>query len=236
MHDLLPRAILDAVGPADLAALLLLAAAWALMGWLTEHPFPARPSVTVLMAEVRREWMREFLLRDNRIFDAQIIASLRQGTSFFASTSLLAVGGVLALIGNVQPLTGLAAEIGGEVGPGASALLWQVRLLPCALLLTHGFLKFAWSNRLFGYCSVMMAAVPVDPADPRAAPRAARAAELNVRASYNFNRGLRSLYYALGSLDWLLGPVALALTSVAVTALLARCEFASLPRDVLDGP
>lgn len=232
MRDLLPPAIRDAVGPADAAALILLVVAWGAMGWLSEHPFRARPSVTVMMAEVRREWMREYMGRDNRIADAQIVASLRQGTAFFASTSLLAVGGVLALIGNVQPLSGLAAGMGGDAAP---ALLWQVRLLPCVLLLTHGFLKFAWANRVFGYCSVMMAAVPMDASDPRAGPRAAQAAELNVQGSANFNRGLRSLYYALASLSWLLGPLALGGAAVVVTALLARREFASLPRDILGG-
>ena len=130
----------------DMAALAALALAWALMGWLIEHPPQSFPTVTVLMAEMRREWMREFVHRDNRIFDAQIIASLRQGTAFFASTSIFAVGGVLALMGNVAPLTGLSEQIGQP----RAGLLWQLRLVPAALLLTHAFLKFVWANRVFG--------------------------------------------------------------------------------------
>jgi len=230
IESILPASVLAALGRGDVAALALLVTAWAAIGWLSEHPPRSRPSVTVMMAEVRREWMREYLLRDNRIFDAQIMSSLRQGTAFFASTSLLAVGGVLALIGNVGPLAGLAAEI----GRGApTALIWQVRLVPPALFLTHAFLKFVWANRVFGYCSVMMAAVPADPADPRSGPRARRAAELNIRAAYNFNRGLRSMYFALGSLAWLAGPVALALAGAVVTGMLLSREFASVPRDIL---
>lgn len=232
-HLVLPADVWAALSWADGAAVALLVLAWALTGWLTEHPRPGRPSVTVMMAEVRREWMREFLRRDNRIFDAQIIASLRQGTAFMASTSILAVGGVLALIGNVDPLAGLAAEIGTQE---VSQLLWQVRLVPCALFLTHAFLKFVWSNRVFGYCSVMMAAVPTDPGDPRSVPRAARAAELNVRAALNFNRGLRAMYYALASLAWLAGPLALAAAALLVTGSLLRREFASVPRDILSDP
>ncbi len=226
----LPPTLIAALHWTDVAALALMLVAWGAIAWATEHPRLSRPSVTVMMAEVRREWMREFLKRDNRIFDAQIVSSLRQGTAFFASTSLLAVGGVLALIGNVAPLAGLAAEIGQNESP---LLLWQVRLLPAALLLTHGFLKFVWANRIFGYCSVMMAAVPNDASDPRAAPRAHRAAELNIRAALNFNRGLRSLYFALASLAWLAGPATLAVAVIAVTGLLWRREFASVPHDIL---
>ena len=81
---------------------------WLAIGWRIEHPGAKHPSVTMLMSEQRREWMRVFVTRDPRIFDSQILASLRQGTSFFASTCLLAVGGVLALAGNTEPLRGLA--------------------------------------------------------------------------------------------------------------------------------
>ena len=36
--------------------------------------------------------------RDMRMFDMQIMASLQNGTAFFASTSLLAIGGALTLL------------------------------------------------------------------------------------------------------------------------------------------
>lgn len=216
---------------ADFAAVAVLALAWGGMGWVTEHPPGGRHSVTTLMIEVRREWMREFVRRENRIFDAQIIASLRQGTAFFASTSILAVGGVLALIGNVQPLTGLAAEIGRDT----PALLWQLRLLPAALLLTHAFLKFVWANRVFGYASVAMGAVPSDQDDPRAMRRAMQAAELIIRAALNFSRGLRSMYFALASLAWLAGPVPLMVAAVLVAGFLGLREFSSVPHEILDG-
>ncbi|EYD70623.1 DUF599 domain-containing protein [Limimaricola hongkongensis] len=215
--------------PYDAAALLLLVLGYWAIGWRIEHP-GRRPSVTVLMAEYRRDWMREFVQRDPRIFDAQIVASLRQGTSFFASTCLLAVGGVLALIGNTEPLQGVAEGLGGGPIP---ALLWQIKLVPVALFLTHAFLKFVWAQRVFGYCSVMMAAVPNDPADPRALPRALQAAELNIRAAWNFNRGLRAMYFALGAVAWLLGPLGLIAATLAVLWLVWSREFASVPRAVL---
>lgn len=227
---LLPPALLASLHAADLAALAVLLAAWGLLGWLSEHPPRRRPSVTALMAGVRRDWMREFRHRENRIFDAQIIASLRQGSAFFASTAILAIGGVLALIGNVRPLADLAAQIGQGDAP---ALMWQLRLLPAALLLTAAFLRFAWSNRVFGHASVMMAAVPEDAANPLSSIRAKRAAELLNRAALNFSRGLRAMYFALASLAWIAGPVALMLAAILLAAGLARREFASVPRDVL---
>ena len=216
----------------DAVALGLILCSWVAVGWWIEHPGVRRPSVTVVMAEYRRLWLREYLAREVRIFDAQILASLRQGTTWFASTCLIAIGGVLAIVGNVGVLDGVAQGLALEALP---VLFWQLKLLLVALFLTHGFLKFVWANRVFGYCAVMMAAVPNDPADPRGEELAGKAAELNIRAAWNFNRGLRSMYFALGALAWLLGPWALIAATCAVLWLLWSREFASISRTIIRG-
>ena len=216
----------------DAVAAAFLICAYFLLGWMIEHPPKSRPSVTKIMSENRREWLRVFVTRDPRIFDSQIMGSLRQGTAFFASTCIFAIGGVFALIANTDPLRGVAAEISTEDIP---IVVWQVKLGLVALMLSNGFLKFVWANRIFGYCSVMMAAVPNDPDHPEALPRALQAAELNIRAAINFNRGLRSMYFALGGLAWLIGSAPFLGATVAVIWLIWSREFASLPRDILLG-
>ena len=223
---------LGALGPLDVAALALVLLAWIGLGWWIEHPTARRPSVTVLVAQRRRDWMKVFVARNPRIFDSQILASLRQGTSFFASTSLLAIGGVLALMGNTDPLRGVAAEVMLTDTP---TLVWQVKLGLATLFLVTAFLKFVWANRVFGYCSVLMGAVPQDPEDPDAYPLAAQAGELNVRAAMNFNRGLRAMYFALAALAWLIGAWALILATAIVGWTVWSREFASQPRRILLG-
>ena len=214
----------------DGIAVAALLATWLGLSWWIEHPTVKHPSVTMVMEGYRREWLRVMIGRESRIFDAQIMASLRQGTAFFASTCLLAVGGVLALIGNVDPLQGVAAEIAMIQSP---TVIWQIKLSVVLVLLTNAFLKFVWANRVFGYCSVMIGAVPNDPADPTALPMAAKAAELNNRAAMNFNRGLRSMYFALGAVAWLAGPWALlGATAITVWVVWSR-EFASVPRAII---
>ena len=78
-----------------------------------------------------------------------------------------------------------------------------------------------------------MAAVPNDPNDLISYPRAAQAAELNIRAAINFNRGLRAVYFALGALAWLLGAVPLMISATVVIWVVGSREFASVPRDIL---
>ncbi|MFT4742707.1 MAG: putative membrane protein [Yoonia sp.] len=214
----------------DWIAIIYMIGMWLLLSRVIEHPPKSRPSVTVLMSERRRDWMRVFVDRDPRIFDSQILGSLRQGTSFFASTCIFAIGGVLALAKNTDPLVGVAQEVSATMTP---VLIIQIKLAVVAVLLTNAFLKFVWANRVFGYCAVLMAAVPNDPADPIAHPRAAQAAELNIRAAMNFNRGLRAMYFALGALAWLLGPVPLMISVTVVIWVIWSREFASVPRDIL---
>ncbi len=216
--------------PIDWATAAATVVAWLLIGWIIEHPTAKRPSVTILMSQRRRDWMKVFVARDPRIFDSQIMTSLRQGTAFFASTCLLAIGGVLALVGNPEPLSDVAAGVLEDAVP---VFVWQLKLGLVALFLTNAFLKFVWANRIFGYCAVLMASVPNDPADPIAYPRAAQAGELNIRAAINFNRGLRAMYFALGALAWLFGPIALMVSTVIVLWTLWSREFASIPRSIL---
>lgn len=220
---------LGPLAPADIFALTALILAWVLIGWMSEHPPAHRISVGVLMEDYRREWMRQFVTRQPRIFDASIMDSLRQGTTFFASTALIAIGGGLALIGNPERLTSLASDLALDTGP---ALLWEAKILTAVLFGSNAFLKFVWSHRLFSYCSIAMSAVPNE-IDDLAYARAAQAAEVNITAARSFNRGLRSVYFALASLAWLLGPVALFATSVFTFAMLWRREFASASRATL---
>ncbi|MFZ1662018.1 MAG: DUF599 domain-containing protein [Paracoccaceae bacterium] len=214
----------------DIASLIFLIGGWLVVGYLVENPPHGRPSVSLLMRHFRREWMRQFVAREVRIFDASIVDSLRQGTSFFASACLIAIGGGIALAGNPEQLQGLASGLAHISVPIA---IWQAKILLVILFLTNALLKFVWSNRLFGYCAILMAAVPNDPTDPSALPRAEQAAEINISAARNFNQGLSAVYFALGSMGWFLGAGALFVSAAVTIYVISRREFASKSRKVL---
>jgi uncharacterized membrane protein len=215
--------------PLDTAAFVLLVLAWIGTGRLAEHPPRWRPSVSLLMQDYRYRWMTQFLTREPRLFDVSLIDSLRQGTAFFASTCMIAIGGGVALIGNVATLDGLAQDL--TLGSDASQL--RLKLIVVVALLANALLKFVWSHRLFGYCAIMMAAVPNDHQDPSATPRARQAAELNIAAAKSFNRGLNSVYFALASLGWLIGPIPLLIATVLTAGIQLRREFASHSRQIM---
>ncbi len=220
---------IHALSVLDAAALVILILAWSLTGWFVEHPPASRPSVSSVMADYRRDWMRQFVTRSPRIFDANVIDSLRQGTAFFASASMIAIGGGVALIGNAARLEGLAQDLTLE----AEGVVVELKIILVLIFLANALLKFVWSHRLFGYCAILMAAVPNDPTDALAHPRAAQAAEINITAAKSFNSGLRAIYFALAAIGWLLGTWALIGATVLTSLVLLRREFASVSREVM---
>lgn len=216
--------------PLDYGALAVLAVLWVWINWRIEKTSPNKPSVSVLMDNFRRDWMQQMVTREPRIFDAQLVSNLRQGTAFFASASMIAIGGGLALIGNTERLAGLANDL--TLG-NAPTVVWEIKVLVLLLFLSNAFLKFVWSHRLFGYCSVLMASVPNNPDDPLARPRASQSADLSITAARSFNRAMRSVYFALAVVAWLLGPIPLIMAVVLTAAMLYRREFASQSRHIL---
>lgn len=214
---------------ADALALALLVLGWLGFGWLVEHPPASRPSVTRLMAAIRRDWMRAFVTRQPRIFDATVLDSLRQSTAFFASATMIALGAGVALIGDAERLAGFAADFTLQT----SRTVLEIKLLMVLVLVANAFLKFVWANRLFGYCAILMASVPNDPEDPACYPRAAQAAEINITAARSFNRGLNSVYFAIAALAWLAGAAALVMAVALTLGVMARREFASESRRVI---
>ncbi|MCO6385130.1 MAG: DUF599 domain-containing protein [Vannielia sp.] len=229
--DLMP--LLAPFSSADAVAVALILTLWAGLGWVVEHPPAGKPSVSVLMQAYRRDWLREHVTRQPRIFDATILGNLRQGTTFFASACMIAIGGGLAVIGNPEQLASVAADL--SLGT-TTTLAFEVKITLILFFLANAFLKFVWAHRLFGYSSVVMGAIPNDEDHPATYPRAAKAAEINITAAKSFNRGMRSIYFALGAIGWLVGPWGLGLGAVVSAVVIWRREFWSQSREVLMQP
>src|SRR5215469_14685376 len=84
--------------PLDLAALACFVGAWTIYAILVEWTPHGRDGLSAHMDRYRTIWMQRMLHREARMVDMQIMASLQNGTAFFASTSLIAIGGTLSLL------------------------------------------------------------------------------------------------------------------------------------------
>ena len=178
--------------------------------------------------------MRRAARRVPRVTDATLLGGLRANTAFFASSSLIAIGGVIAVFSNVERLNAITADLFGSQGMVESQ---EVKLLVIVLILVYGFLKFVWSQRVFGYCAVVLGAMPGDQPEDQDEElierEVKRAARLNSLAARSFNKGLRSIYYALATMAWFLGPAPFVIAVTLTSAMMIRREFASSTREAL---
>ena len=217
----------------------LLAFAWFLTAWLgysyvIERTSKGRIGLNALMNVHRDEWMQHMLARDNRIVDAQVSAALQNGTAFFASTSLIAVGGTLSLLRAPEAVLPLISAL--PFG-APSRDLWEMKMMGLAIIFVYAFFKFAWSYRLYNYFAILIGAAPpsAERASAEAKAFAHRAASVCADAGQHFNRGQRAFFFALGYLGWFLGPLPLAISTLAVLIVMWRRQFASKSRQAF-GP
>ena len=217
----------------DYVALLFFVAAW-FSYWVAVELTPAgKRGLNLLMNGYRHRWMEQMVVRENRIVDTTILASLQNGTAFFASTSLLAIGGVLALVQSTNTALTLFQDL--PFGLATSPFAWEVKVLGLAVIFVYAFFKFAWSYRLFNYTAILVGAVPVLTGDNQAEAQvaASRAAGMNVVAGKHFNRGQRAFFFALAYLGWLVSAYVFMAATAAVLYVMWRRQFASDARQAL---
>jgi uncharacterized membrane protein len=209
----------------DLLALAFFALGWAGYQLAAERPAGRVRSLNVLMNEQRLRWMEQMVRRENRILDGNINASLQNGTAFFASASLIALGAALTLLRSTDDALHLLSEM--PLGLRTSRLAWELKVLGLAVIFTYAFYKFAWSYRLSNYAAILIGAVvPHD--DPALRPtEAAHAANMNVVAGRHFTRGLQAFFFALAYLGWFIGPWVLIGSTALVLVIVWRRQFAS---------
>jgi uncharacterized membrane protein len=211
----------------DILAVSFFVIEWVAYGFTLEHTAYGRNSLSSRMNVYREVWARRLLDREARMVDMQVVISLQTGTAFFASTSLLAVGGGLALLRATNDALAVLSKLPIDISP--SPALWETKCVGLILIFVYAFFKFAWSYRLFNYVAILVGAMP--PAAQRdtqeAQAHVLRTARLFESAGRHFNRGQRAFFFALGYLGWFVSPWVLFFTTALVVVVTWRRQFAS---------
>jgi uncharacterized membrane protein len=211
----------------DILAVGFFVLEWTVYAVTLEYSAYGRDSLSARMHVYREVWIRRMLDREARMVDMQIMASLQNGTAFFASTSLFAVGGALALLRSTSEALAVLGALPIDLRP--SPALWEIKCVGLILIFVYAFFKFAWAYRLFNYVAILLGAMP--PARERGTPEAeahvVRTTRVFEAAGRHFNRGQRAFFFALGYLGWFISPWVLFVTTAAVVIVTWRRQFAS---------
>lgn len=222
---------------ADLAALAFFLIAWLLHTLASDGKLINRVSLTTAMNAQRQAWMRTMAEREIRIVDTAIMSGLQQGTAFFASSSLIAIGGCFALLGASDRVLEVLSDL--PLGGAPSRAAFQIKVFGLVLILAFSFFKFGWAYRLFNYCTILIGAVPIPHGEASRNPVTEtavwRATQMNVLAGKHFNAGLRGVFFSIGYLGWFVDPMVFVLSTLLLLAVLVRRQFFSAARQAVIG-
>src|SRR5215212_3404189 len=121
----------------DLVALAWFIGAWAIYSAILSLTEKRRQGLNSEMNRYRDVWMFQMLARDMRMVDAQIVAALQNGTAFFASTSLIAIGGALTLLRSTDEILQVVAAL--PIGVKTTRTQWEAKVIGVVVILIYAF-------------------------------------------------------------------------------------------------
>lgn len=215
-----------------------LAVLWFVICWggYTRYAFlkgRTTPCLASVLHLYREDWMRRMLLRENRIADANVISNLERNASFFASSTLIILAGILTVLGASERAVSLLADI--PLVQPVSRGMSEIKLLCLAIVFVYAFFTFSWCMRQYNFAAVLIGSAPMigerHVTEQERKAFAARAARVISMAANQFNFGLRAYYFGMATLAWFINPWFFMLVSAGVVLVLYRREFHS---DVLE--
>ncbi len=211
----------------DVWAILFFVGGWMAYAWFAAWRGRHVPSLHNSMDRFRREWMVMMVGRDNRMLDANVIRNVTRSSQFFASTTMLILGALIALLGYVQQAQDVVSGLPFTVI--ATRRLLEIKVLVMVVIFVYAFFKFSWAIRQLNFAGILVAAAPkTPPGDPeQLAPHINRITRITSYAGSNFNHGLRAYYFAVAAMGWFLHPVLMMLATAWVIYILYHREFKS---------
>ena len=216
--------------PLDLIAVVWFLGAWSAFTLVQDYLLKERVAVNQHLTLIRAVWMERMLERDNRIMDSQLVGHTMNSCTFFASTTMLVLAGLVGSFGAIERVHDILSGLSFAVR--TSRELLELKMLVLMGIFVFGFFKFTWALRQYNYCCALLGSAPLPPV-PEAECKAmagniAAAMTLAVKA---FNGGLRSYYFALAALAWFIHPgIFMAATGGVLLVLVRRQGFSRTER------
>lgn len=239
MTTLTMPAVLSLLPLLDWLALAVFFTGWSGYAWFARRQAELHHnSILSATNRIRRQWMLQVTHREVRVIDGVVVQNLSTSPSFFASTTILIIGGLLAALGASEKATELVREIPFAVR--TSVLVFDLKLLLLTVIFVYAFFRFTWSLRQYTFGALLVASAPEAKAfesDPTLSREAFadRAGRVVGLAAETFNDGLRAYYMAFAAIGWFFSALIFMLATASVIYVLYQREFRSDVLAVLRG-
>lgn len=213
----------------DVLVLLWFLGAWVGYTRYAKHRSATEICLASVMHMYRREWMMQMMYRDNRMSDMSAISTLERNVSFFASSALIILAGILTLLGYIDQAITLFRDL--PLAAEQTRVQWEGKIFLLVIIFVYAFFKFTWSLRQVGFAAVLIGAAPDanggNVGDEEIRQTSERVARVVSMAAHHFNFGIRSYYFALAVLAWFVSPWLFVAATALVVYVLYRREFRS---------
>lgn len=205
-------------------AIDLLALALFLVCWLGYSPFlrwrGRRVQVVAsAMIDHRTAWMDGLIGRDMKVADTAIVGHIMSTAAFFASTTVIVIGALLGVLVNLGKHAPASAGAWFSIGQPSPLELKVVLIIVVAV---YAFQSFTWAIRQANFAAVMMGAAPqassIDSVMRQNLAKCMGSIITGVADSYD--NGMRSYYFAIAAITWVVGPLLMIMATIGVVALL----------------
>jgi uncharacterized membrane protein len=182
------------------------------------------PNLSQSLTELRGLWMGTMVTREIKIADVTALVALQRTGTFFASTTIFILAGLLAVLGASDKALRLAEALPFVAEHSQAA--WETKLLLMIFIFVYAFFKFSWAVRQYNFSLVMFGAAP-DKNTKASKQFTESANQLLTLANKSFNYGLRSYTFSMATIAWFIHPILFMLMAGWVVAVLFRREFHS---------
>lgn len=208
---------------------------WVGFTWLADASNHMKDSLIGRISTYRLLWMYRIAQRDNRMMDTAIIGTLQSSVSFFASTSIFIIAGLIAILGTEESVIKLMKNLPFVVK--TTSLLFEIKIFLLIIIFVYAFFKLTWALRQLNYTAILIGALPLVGTNPIEIQKHCEKLEtLSSMSGKHFNRGIRAYYFGLAVLSWFIHPYLFMALSLWTVLVLYRREFLSKLVRLLEPP
>ncbi|WP_144392635.1 DUF599 domain-containing protein [Pleionea sediminis] len=220
------------ISPLDWTALVWFALCWVGYALFARRKSKIKPTIATSLSSVRGIWMNRVLTRDVRIADVTALGILQRNVTFFASTTMFILAGLLTVLGATEKVIELTDTLPFIIENTRAS--WEFKILILVFTFVYAFFKFSWSVRQYNFGIVLVGASPDSDATQEDKDLfIVNANQILSRANDSFAHGLRAYSFAMALLAWFIHPVLLMVVSAWVVGVLYRREFRSYTLEAL---
>ncbi len=212
----------------DMLAVAVFFLSWFVHTWVVQRSPLKHRTISSRMFRFRLQWMSNMVAREPKMVDTLIQNGLQQGVLFFASTSILIIGALLAGLGSSEQALEFLVEL--PFATETSRTVWELKVVLVTFIFMFSFFKFAWSFRQFNYVLILIGAArdtSDSDSDGVTAKFVQTLAQMHSQAAQHFTTGINAYFFALAAFAWFINAWCFIAATIWVLLVLFRRAFFS---------